>query len=986
MKIAATAVSLLAALPGAALAQECLLGGFEFEFDGSCTPESVLAAYEEQVFGAAGATSDACTLDAAADLNLKLAAANIADLQALCDSVYNSQEQVPFTEAAKRGDDMHFEREFFNGRTDWQEEVETIYESEDGTRTSVLNSDAEQVRAFFEGVAQGRRVEWPGVLPNFQSSVTDGNDLATCTTNAAMCCWPKDRQAGDGNGNCATPYDKNCVDKNPADNTNLCYVDLDRGNSSTGYNSGSGIVSFPEDNGNGEGAIHCHGLAWSNDKNDHTARYKANGLFFVSMYDHMYQRGYVENIPGAPMCGCVEQMPTVSRSDCTQVDLTETIKISYSADTNTFVGKMTHIHVDFNACQGINNRNNDLWAYMARLYYQEDVTPQQFGELGRIITNTGCKQATRYELNKHGMTRGYDHDVSMWTKVAGRDDMYDGHPFGKAAFDAAFWEGSLTKPLDMEVAEFPVGQTPILHRICPGCTDTHKNIYYRRKTPITNCNLLKHIVYQRGNDCNGQNKWNVDFSLHSTYEDAVSGDNPWQCPGDAFNYWAPFYGECSPSGAKVRDQYSIWSWFPGPQSDVAYYVNKPEGEGIQELDLTQSTRFHAGHTDVDLGDVGIPGRTFENDDGSIHISGSGWDIWNTNDMGHYFSDLTTGDVDVSVHVSSFTNIRHGYAKAGIMLRSNNDDDATNVFALLSGSNGVGFQKRSSKGKYSETIGSYHKTTPIQTSAWLRVVKKMETVECYRSDDGIEWVLHASTNILFPDDTFRVGLAVTSHDDRHVSEATFEDYSTAAYEFPSAAPSLSSAPTAWDAIAKVGEAPSPDGSTWSNADGSITYHRGYGYGITPPTHSDSFFFDNVQRDASTPFDVVTYVHRFHTGYQTARGGIMIRNSNDADAANAFLGMTGYYNGLTFQSRATAGVSTDHHQTTYIPHHQAWIRLSSDGSGLITAYYKIDVGDEWIEFGSATIDLAGTLNVGTAVTAGYSSGDRYADLETKSFSIA
>ena len=117
-----------------------------------------------------------------------------------------------------------------------------------------------------------------------------------------MCCWPKDRQAGDNNGNCARPYDENCVDKDVADNTDLCYVDLGRGNASTGFDSTDTLV-YPGDNNEGEGNIHCHGLAWSNDVNDHTARYKANNLFFVSMYDHMYQRGYVQNIPGAPMCG-----------------------------------------------------------------------------------------------------------------------------------------------------------------------------------------------------------------------------------------------------------------------------------------------------------------------------------------------------------------------------------------------------------------------------------------------------------------------------------------------------------------------------------------------------------------------------------------------------------------------------------------------------------------------------------------------------------
>ena len=36
----------------------------------------------------------------------------------------------------------------------------------------------------------------------------------------------------------------------------------------------------------------------------------------------------------------VEQMPTVSRSDCTQVDLTESIKITFDADSNTFKSKL----------------------------------------------------------------------------------------------------------------------------------------------------------------------------------------------------------------------------------------------------------------------------------------------------------------------------------------------------------------------------------------------------------------------------------------------------------------------------------------------------------------------------------------------------------------------------------------------------------------------------------------------------------------------
>ena len=60
-----------------------------------------------------------------------------------------------------------------------------------------------------------------------------------------------------------------------------------------------------------EGPVHCHGFAWSTEETEITARYKANALYFVSMYDHMHNRGYVENIPGSSMCGCVEHVSVI---------------------------------------------------------------------------------------------------------------------------------------------------------------------------------------------------------------------------------------------------------------------------------------------------------------------------------------------------------------------------------------------------------------------------------------------------------------------------------------------------------------------------------------------------------------------------------------------------------------------------------------------------------------------------------------------------
>ena len=37
-------------------------------------------------------------------------------------------------------------------------------------------------------------------------------------------------------------------------------------------------------------------------------------LFDVAFKQSLYDKGYVKNVPGSPMCGCIEKMPTVTRA------------------------------------------------------------------------------------------------------------------------------------------------------------------------------------------------------------------------------------------------------------------------------------------------------------------------------------------------------------------------------------------------------------------------------------------------------------------------------------------------------------------------------------------------------------------------------------------------------------------------------------------------------------------------------------------------
>ena len=187
---------------------------------------------------------------------------------------------------------------FYSGHASWNEETETLLYPSDGEEPAqVLKDDAAKVKEYYD-VSRESAFKLPD-LPQF--------DPAVCTSHAAQCCWPRDRQANDNNGNCKTPYDSDCVDKDVADNTDLCYNDLSDA-PYTNQIEANGFTVFDE-----EGPIHCHGFAWSNDEQETLSRYKGNALFFVSMYDHMYVRGYAENVPGSPMCGCVEHVSNLHK-------------------------------------------------------------------------------------------------------------------------------------------------------------------------------------------------------------------------------------------------------------------------------------------------------------------------------------------------------------------------------------------------------------------------------------------------------------------------------------------------------------------------------------------------------------------------------------------------------------------------------------------------------------------------------------------------
>jgi len=621
---------------------------------------------------------------------------------------------------------------------------------------------------------------------------------------------------------------------------------------------------------------------------------------------------------------------------------------------------------------------------MGRLFYEGKISNRQWGEAGRIITNDhDCKTAVRAQYDVMGLEYGYDYDVSTFTFVAGRGELKTTEAFGHRAFETSMFEHSLTAPSNKDVN--PLDKTPVLLRACAECADTHKKVYYRRLTPIPEDNDLLYCITQTRGNCGGKNVWNQDFTLHSSYEDAVSGDNPWKCPNNAFNYGAPFDGECSPTGARVRNQWTVLHWSSPPQYNVGYYVNKPQDAVIEEVEpVTEVALRNSADEFVseDVGlDVRVKGRARLDEDGKIYVTGSGHNVWHNNDNFQFYHKDATGDFDVTVNVASFDNIVNSKAKAGIMFRSTTDHDSGYVSALLSGGMGLRFQKRSSKSNWSHNVGTFE-PNPHRENAWLRLVKKMTTIDMYWSEDGSTWTSGGSTTMLFPDDTFQLGLFVNSHDAGWQAEATFDNFVVNSYNFPSTAPSISAAPTAWDPEIYVGETQENVGyQPVSATQTRITNDAGSGI----DGDVDSFYYHAFQRLSSTAFEATMHVDYFY-GADGAKGGIMIRDGTGVSAANTFIGIYPADNtGVITQSRLTEGEETVRHKSLYVWQNKAFLKLSYDGAGTVVMQYKTVETDEWedIENSTMNITFGDTLNIGVAVTGG--GWNNYVDFRYSNFEI-
>eukprot|EP00592_Proboscia_alata_P000690 CAMPEP_0194375358 /NCGR_PEP_ID=MMETSP0174-20130528/23843_1 /TAXON_ID=216777 /ORGANISM="Proboscia alata, Strain PI-D3" /LENGTH=1034 /DNA_ID=CAMNT_0039155487 /DNA_START=69 /DNA_END=3173 /DNA_ORIENTATION=- len=348
-----TGVSTYSNIEFTEIAQSCLKDeNFEFSFD-ECTIENFVEEVEDLMTATSGCVGNNAWLELLAFFNVNSKPQIEERIGAVCTSGYK-KDYVPFDSIA--GKHVQFSNEFFDGGTAWNYEHAS---NVDVNRIEIMN-------AKYSNKAIG---------------MPDVHNFKQCELGAAMCCYVANRKSND-------------VDADPEDNSDACYMDFSEAQESSHVRDGYSIY------GNGvEGSLNCHGFAWGNDVGYADNAFKGNSLFQVAMYDSLYQNGFSEELPGAPMCGCVEQMPVVTKASCTKVVVDQIVSVKYDAITEF------NVNVDIRSIIHRRCDNNDLSSHYEGLLRQGKVTQRAKDHLDtRLVGEGNCPDAIRTFLAGKGFS------------------------------------------------------------------------------------------------------------------------------------------------------------------------------------------------------------------------------------------------------------------------------------------------------------------------------------------------------------------------------------------------------------------------------------------------------------------------------------------------------------------------------------------------------------------------------------------------------
>ena len=252
-----------------------------------------------------------------------------------------------------------FLKNFLDGGTTWNDN----YESASGAYNLAVDASIIPVvysqsatSSVFSKPNGGAEDKYPGYFSNFY---TAGRE---CRSGAMACCYTGNR----------------LPNMDFMGNSEMCALDMTPSKQSNHINR-SAFTYYDSASAN---EAYCTGFAYEEGSFGEAVKY--NTLFHMAMMTNLYNDGYVRNIPGAPLCGCVEQMPIVSNATCTKA------VEGYTIDTTTGV---ISVNISWEDC------GSDLATYYDT-FTSKDPIEKEYMRSRVVGTGAGqCEAAAKSFMN-----------------------------------------------------------------------------------------------------------------------------------------------------------------------------------------------------------------------------------------------------------------------------------------------------------------------------------------------------------------------------------------------------------------------------------------------------------------------------------------------------------------------------------------------------------------------------------------------------------
>jgi hypothetical protein len=410
-----------------------------------------------------------------------------------------------------------------------------------------LEFSAARVMRFAANAASNGRVLWPeyeslrpfvgNQIPPYMSNF---NLTSSCALRAAMCCFVEDR-----------------MDGVLAENRVACHHDIADSRQSSNLNKGWGMYDSST-------TAYCTAIAWGAEGST-SEQYKGNALFDIP-FGTLLREGYVKNIGGAPMCGCVENMPVVSKTDCREL----TVSNEEFTITITSAGALDIIQLEvvvaYKPC--VESTFIDHYANLA--------SQPEIDKMKTRVVGEDCKPSNDALLNGRFLvtsSKASNHfaypSEALWQQVAGAGLSY----YPVTNLDLTVRDAEFR-------ALFAASPNKIIYRYCEMCNEQHQHIFYRRLTAVPGPETLNFLDLFLNNWVSKQNTLGVDFDLYSTYADALAQTNKWLfC-----NYDSPRVGFPRDCGRTLQSNCQWNSFTQGvcggdyAPTSLGFYVEKPGAE------------------------------------------------------------------------------------------------------------------------------------------------------------------------------------------------------------------------------------------------------------------------------------------------------------------------------------------------------------------------------------------------------------------------